>query len=67
MLVSVYVCVFIVTKHPWQDHPFHSGGWRALTVLLCRGYMLRGQEEQEEEAQVGSGVTDELDERLPDK
>lgn len=29
--------------------------------------MLRGQEEQEEEAQVGSGVTDELDERLPDE
>lgn len=29
--------------------------------------MLRGQEEQEEEAQVGSSVTDELDERLPDE
>lgn len=61
------MCVFVVTKHPGQDHPFHSGGWWALNVRVCRGYMLRGQEEQEEEGQVGSSVTDELDEGLADE
>lgn len=57
------VCVF-VTKHPGQDHPFHSGGRRALKVGFCISYMLRGQEEQEEEGQIGGSMTDELDEGL---
>lgn len=56
-----------VTKHPGQDHPFDSGGWWTLKVGLQRVYVLRGQEEQEEEGQVRGGVADELDEGLTDE
>lgn len=64
--MRLLVCAF-VTKHPGQDHPFHSGGCWSLKVVSCSSYMLRGQEEQEEEGQIGSSVTDELDEGLTDE
>lgn len=53
-----------LTQYPGQDHPLHSGGCGTLPVLLCGDNMLGGQEQQEQEGQVGRGVADELDERL---
>lgn len=64
--------VCIITNYPGQDNPFHNSWCRALTICSQKTWtlgvnMLRGQEEQEEEGQVGSSVADELDERLSDE
>lgn len=55
------------TDYPGEDHPFHHGRGRALKVTLRGFNVLRCQEEQEQECQVGSGVTDKLDEGLADE
>lgn len=60
-LVSVH------TQHPWEDHPLDDGGWRSLHVQVGAGDVLRGQQQEEEESQVGRRVTDEFDERLLDE
>lgn len=56
-----------LTQHPGQDHPLHRGGGRTLPVLLRGDDVLGGQEQQEQEGQVGRRVADELDERLADE
>ena len=59
-----------LTQHPGQDHPLHGGGCRALPVLpvlLCGDDVLGGEEQEEEEGQVGRRVADELDEGLADE
>lgn len=59
---------FVVrTQHPRQDHPLHDGGRRSLHVQVGAGDVLRCQQQQEEEGQVGRRVTDELDEGLLDE
>lgn len=59
-----------LTQHPWQDHPLHSGWCWPLPVLpvLLRGNdVLGGEEQQEQESQVGCRVADKLDEGLADE
>lgn len=60
----------LLTQHPRQDHPLHSGRCGALPVLpvLLRGdNVLRGEEQQEQKGQVRRRVADELDEGLADE
>lgn len=60
----------LLTQHPWQYHPLHSGRCRALPVLpvlFCGDDVLGGEEQQEQKGQVGSRVADKLDEWLADE
>ncbi|TNN63512.1 hypothetical protein EYF80_026254 [Liparis tanakae] len=59
-----------LTQHPGEDHPLHGGRGGALPVLpvLLRGDdVLGGEQQQEQEGQVGRRVADELDEGLADE
>lgn len=57
----------LLTQHPGQYHPLHSGWCRSLPVLLSRDNVLRSEEQQEQKGQVGRRVADELDEGLADE
>lgn len=57
----------IRTHHPREDHPLHDGGRGSLHVQVGPGDVLRGQQQEEEEGEVGRRVTDELDEGLLDE
>ena len=61
------VCICVPTDHPRQDHPLHGGGWGPLAVGVVGDDVLRGEDEEEEEGEVGRGVADELDEGLADE
>lgn len=58
---------FAHTKHPWENHPLHYSGWGSLHVQVGAGDVLRGQQQEEEEGQVGGRVADKLDEGLLDE
>lgn len=55
------------TQHPREDHPLHQRGGGSLHVQVGARDVLRGQQQQEEEGQVGRRVADELDEGLLDE
>lgn len=58
---------FAHTKHPWEDHPLHDSGRGSLHVQVGAGDVLWGQQQEEEEGQVGCRVADKLDEGLLDE
>lgn len=58
---------FAHTKHPWENHPLHDSGRGSLHVQVGAGDVLWGQQQEEEEGQVGCRVADKLDEGLLDE